>query len=72
MSEKERAEYLLNRFKTNIHNMSTNELIPIIMITLDSIIELECLTDEAWLSVPDEYKVQYWKGVKRELELLKT
>ena len=32
------------------------------------IIKLEVLTDEAWLNVPNEYKVQYWKEVMKELK----
>lgn len=35
---------------------------------VDEILKLDCLTDEAWLNVPDEYKVQYWREVKSEIE----
>ena len=37
----------------------------------EQIIKLDALTDEAWLNVPQEYKVQYWKDVIVELEKLK-
>ena len=37
----------------------------------EQIIKLDCLTDEGWLNVPQEYKVQYWKEVKQEIEKLK-
>lgn len=40
------------------------------LIAVDEIIELPCLTDEAWLNVPDEYKIQYWRDVKKEIEKL--
>jgi len=36
----------------------------------EQIIKLDALTDEAWLNVPDEYKVQFWKRVIVELKLL--
>lgn len=37
-------------------------------VCVQRIMKLECLTDEAWLNVPDEYKIQYWKEVLIELE----
>lgn len=40
------------------------------IIVVEEIIKLPCLTDEAWLSVPDEYKIQYWNEVKTEIEKL--
>ena len=36
----------------------------------EQIIGLDCLTDEAWLNVPQEYKVQYWKSVINQLDRL--
>ena len=33
----------------------------------EQITKLDVLTDEAWLNVPDEYKIQYWKEVIMEL-----
>ena len=33
----------------------------------EQIIKLDMLTDDAWLNVPDEYKIQYWKEVIVEL-----
>lgn len=37
------------------------------IIHIDEIIKLGALTDEAWLNVPDDYKVQFWKEVKQEI-----
>lgn len=36
----------------------------------EQIAKLDTLTDEAWLNVPDEYKVQYWREVIVELNTL--
>lgn len=36
----------------------------------EEIIKLDVLTDEAWLNVPDEYKVQYWKLVIMNLRMM--
>ena len=36
----------------------------------EQIAKLDILTDEAWLNVPDEYKVQYWREVIVELNAL--
>lgn len=36
----------------------------------EQIIKLDALTDEAWLNVPDEYKIQYWKNVIAELNII--
>jgi len=36
----------------------------------EQIAKLDALTDEAWLNVPDEYKVQYWREVIVELNTL--
>jgi alpha-D-ribose 1-methylphosphonate 5-triphosphate synthase subunit PhnG len=40
------------------------------LMAIDEIIQLDCLTDEGWLNVPQEYKIQYWKEVRKEIELL--
>ena len=37
----------------------------------EQITKLDSLTDEAWLNVPEEYKVQYWKEVIVELNALR-
>ena len=36
----------------------------------EQIAKLDTLTDEAWLNVPDEFKVQYWREVIVELNAL--
>lgn len=38
--------------------------------TKKQLAKLDTLTDEAWLNVPDEYKVQYWREVIVELNAL--
>ena len=40
------------------------------LLHVDKVIKMECLTDEGWLNVPLEYKVQYWKQLKEEINKL--
>lgn len=40
------------------------------LLHLDKVIKMDCLTDEWWLNVPKEYKVQYWKQLKEAVENL--
>lgn len=40
------------------------------LIAIEEILQLPCLTDENWLTLPDEYKIGYWKEVIKEINLL--
>ena len=78
MNAKEKAKELVNKYfdlkwqsysrnKTSIKQMSKLSSKKCALICVDEILQLPCLTDEAWLNVEDEYKVQYWKEVKEEI-----
>lgn len=81
MTPREQANYLIEQHVTAINEFDLNccptnnldEEIYLIavncaIVTVNTIIELEVLTDEGWLNVPQEYKVQYWREVKTILE----
>jgi hypothetical protein len=75
---KEKAKELVDKFYSindseEENNTGTNPYISreyakkCAIIHIDEVVKLEALTDEAWLNVPDEYKVQHWKEVKEEI-----
>jgi hypothetical protein len=69
----EKAKELLKKSLPLAHDWEADNVIvakKIATLCVDEIMTLECLTDEAWLSVPQEYKVQYWKEVRSEIEKL--
>ena len=67
MTPKEKAAELLK-----IYNFGsfTSYSVRCSIICVEQILKLDCLTDEGWLNVPQEYKEQYWREVKQELEKL--
>ena len=77
MTPKEKAAELVDKFmKCHSNKMAdysivyTPSAIKMAIVCVDEIMLLDCLTDEGWLNVPQEYKVQYWKEVKQELNEL--
>lgn len=68
MSPKEKAIELSKYFISTIDVVIPNvRSISNAIKCCEQIIKLDTLTDEAWLNVPDEYKVQYWNEVISEL-----
>ena len=71
MTSKEKAQELSMVFCTSLDIVKPNfASIKNAIKCCEQIIKLDALTDEAWLNVPDEYKVQYWKEVIVELKKL--
>ena len=71
MTEKEKAKELALEFSSLDAFIPNNLSIAYAIKCCEQIIKLDALTDEAWLNVPDEYKIQYWKEVIVELNNLK-
>lgn len=70
MTPKEKAKELQQKMKNCLYSDGIYDAKKCASIAVDEIIKLDCLTDEGWLNVPQEYKVQYWKEVKQELNEL--
>jgi len=77
MEAKEKAKELVSGyfsiFRITVsytHSKSWEKAKQSAVIAVDEILKLPCLTDEAWLNVPNEYKIQYWNEVKKEIEKL--
>lgn len=77
MTIQEEAEALVNEF-FNLKSLKMDDRGCIswslakqcTLLHLDKVAKMECLTDEGWLNVPKEYKVQYWKQLKEAVENL--
>jgi hypothetical protein len=72
MIPKEKANELINKYFNAVEYKHTSRKLAkkLAAICVAEIIELDCLTDEGWLNVPDEYKVQYWRKVIVEINAL--
>lgn len=71
MSPKEKAIELSKYFTSPIDVVIPNmRSIRNAIKCCEQIIKLDALTDEAWLNVPDEYKVQYWNDTISELNAM--
>ena len=74
MTSKEKAQELFNSYMIRFNSWSNyNESKMVkdcVKLCIDEILKLDCLTDEGWLNVPQEYQVQYWQEVKQELNEL--
>jgi hypothetical protein len=75
MTAKEKAIEIFNNYFNAINiiddvEFSKKLIRKLSIICVNEIINLECLTDEAWLNIPDEYKIQFWKQVIIEINLL--
>lgn len=68
MTAKEKASEMALFFNTPQESIPPNTAnIQNAIKCCQQIIRLEALTDDAWLNIPDEYKIQYWKEVIKEL-----
>jgi hypothetical protein len=68
MNEKQKASNLALFFCNKTDTIKPNiTSIKNSIKCVEEILKLECLTDEAWLNVPNEFKTQYWKKVIIEL-----
>lgn len=66
MTSKEKAKQLkINMFEIVSSSYYASQCA---LICVEEILKLPCLTDEGWLNVPQEYKIQYWNEVKKEIE----